>query len=105
MVIPALEGQKFMDGSDGGGVLGMDSKPAATRDRIHSVGDKESARGHDRGPRHLTIVDKPWKGKVPPREGAGNGLHVATYLGGSGRVGTVPLEGNAATVRQRLEAM
>jgi hypothetical protein len=104
-VIPALEGQELMDGSNSGGVFGMNSKPAATGERIHGVGDTGSLLSHDCGARDLTIVNEPGKDEVPACERVSNFLHVTTDLGGSGRVDTIPLEGNAATIGQRLEAM
>jgi hypothetical protein len=104
MILP-LKGEELMDGLDGRAVGGLNPQLRALGKRAGGVGDPGSPLAHDRGARHLAIVYEAGHSEVSPLKGKSYRPHVATNLGGSGRVEAVTLEGDPATIRKRLEPM
>jgi hypothetical protein len=104
MVVP-LKCEKLVNGPDRDGVCTAQPHNPATRNRVSRVLDGRFASSHLPGSRDLASMHETGQREVAPTECAGNLPHVSSNLSHTGSIGSISLEGDAATIRQRLEAV
>ena len=102
MVVP-LKGEKLVNGPDRDGVCTPQPHNAATRNGVSHISNGRSASSHLTGSRDLASMHEAGQREVAATECAGNLPHVSSNLSHTGNIGSISLEGDAATIRQRLE--
>ena len=102
MVVP-LKGEKLVNGPDRYGVCTPQPYNPATRSRVSRVSNGRPASSHLTGSRDLASMHEAGQREVAATESTGNLPHVSSDLSHTGSVDSILLEGDAATIRQRLE--
>jgi hypothetical protein len=102
MVVP-LKGEKLVNGPDRDGVCTPQPHNAATRNGVSHISNGRSASSHLTGSRDLASMHEAGQREIAATERAGNLPHVRSNLSHTGSIGRISLEGDAATIRQRLK--
>jgi hypothetical protein len=102
MVVP-LEGEKLVNSSYGYGIRALQPEQRTTRKCVRRISNERAASPHRTRSRNFLSMHEPRQRKVPATEGAGDPLHVRSNLKYTSSIARISLEGDAATVGQRLE--
>jgi hypothetical protein len=102
MVVP-LKCEKLVNGPDRYGVCTPQPHSPATRNRVSRVSNGRSASPHLTGSWDLASMHEAGQREVAATESTGNLPHVSSDLSHTGSVDSISLEGDAATIRQRLK--
>jgi len=104
-MVLALKREELVNRRDCYGVGGMKAKRATVGHGIRDVADPGLARRHRRCPGDGAIMHEAGDGEVPPSKGRADLRHVGPDLSHPGWIITIPDQGDAPAVRQRLEVV